>query len=222
MLKKFVFVAAFICFAAAAQGQGQVTIAAQGVNVLALADDGTILPNGDAVRVGYIPAADLSLFQTSNVYSTLSADFTAIGEGNSGGGTLTENPTPSGIYLDINSFNSTPGAFDGTFNNVSSTYLATGDPLYIWVFNNANPAAATQWGVFSGGTSWEFPSSFPGSASLSLATASPTPIRGTMLTSGADSGDFELANVAVVPEPGSLSLVAGAGLLAGLAWRRRK
>jgi hypothetical protein len=226
MLRRILAIAASVCFAAVAHAQVQ--ISANGNTVLILSAAGTTLADGDAIRVGFIPTADMSLFQTSNSYSTLSQDFEAIGEGNSGGGTLVESPTPSGIYMDINGAttntnDTTPGGFLATFSNVSLSYdNLSGDPLYLWVFNNANPALATQWGIYGGGSTWDFPTStFPGVANLSTSSANATPVRGSMLTSGGNSGDFELATIPV-PEPDSLSLLAGAGAIAGLAWRRRK
>ncbi len=116
---------------------------------------------------------------------------------------------------------STTGAFYGTFSSVSN--LAAGDQLYMWIFNGTNPANATQWGVFYGtGTAWDVPTAgFPGSTSISLTTANATPLRGsTVLING--TTDYELANIpASVPEPTSISLLAGALVMGGVALRRR-
>jgi hypothetical protein len=134
----------------------------------------------------------------------------------------------SGNTMEINSYDgsgsvgSSPGQFFGTFNGVSSSYLTAGDALYLWVFNSSNPLTATQWGVFDGGTAWNFPSyPFPGSADLSTSTAT-TPVFGTAVTSGPNNGDYELANVSVVPEPENLSVIAAAVAIGVTFLRRRR
>jgi hypothetical protein len=227
MLKRLLLLVVLSCIAAAAHAQVQIQASDAFGSGLVLSASGTTLSNGDVVRVGYIPSADLSLFSTSNNYSLLNSDFQAVGEGSlpTTTGTLSENGTPAGnsntVY--VNSFASVAGSFYGTFNGVNSSFLSVGSPLYLWVFNSSNPANATQWGVFSGST-WTFPAyPTPGSVDLSMASANSTPIRGTAITSGGNSGDFELAAIpASIPEPSSVSLMAGVLALGGLALGRRR
>ena len=126
-----------------------------------------------------------------------------------------------------NTFNTTPGGIFASCTNVSLSYvppngssaIAGGDPLYLWVFNNASPSAATQWGVFDGGSNWEFPTSFPYVASLTTTTG--TAILGSEITSGSNTGDFELATVGAVPEPSSLAAV-GSIIVFGSAFALRR
>jgi hypothetical protein len=220
MFKKAAFV--LVAIFSAASAHAQVSITAQGITVLPLTSSTTTLAAGDAIRVGYIPAADVSAFQSSNSYSTLNADFQPVGEGVSGGGTLSESPTPSGNYLDIDNAFSITGAFSGQFSGV--TDLATGDQLFMWIFNNANPSAATQWLVVTGtSTSWYVPATpVPGSTQITLSDSTLQIVRGTKVTSGGFSGDLAMANIASVPEPTSVSLIVGAFLLGGVALRHRR
>ncbi len=116
----------------------------------------------------------------------------------------------------INNFGSTAGAFLGEFDNVSSTYIGTGDQLYMWIFNATTTGSATQWGIFDA-PSWTFPAD-PGQVTMSLGSSGVDAIRGST-----DGSDFELANIpASVPEPGTLSFIGGALVAGAVGLRRRK
>ena len=216
-MKKFIFLVAILCFAASAHAQ--VVVAANGVGShLVFASDGvTPLVNGDLIRLGTFNSSGISILATSNSLSTLDGDFTALGEGNVGGGTLTETPQPAGNTMDINSFGGTSGAFYGSFSGVSSSYFATGTAtqLYMWVFNSSDPNTATQWGIFDA-PSWMFPANL-GTVTMGLGSANIDPLRGSV-----DGTDFELANLSGVPEPSTFTLMAGAVIVGSLVLRRRR
>jgi hypothetical protein len=213
MLKKLSFIVAFVCCVSGVHASVTVNANAVGVNVL-LNSSGVALPTGDIVRIGYFNAS-LSTLQNSNSFSLLNSDFKALGEGNADGDTLTENNNATDT-MDINGV-AGAGSFAGSFGNVSSSYLSTGSLLYMWVFNSATPSTASQWGIYYFPTSsqWQFPSD-PGVITMSL-SSSVTVVRGSSTGSG-----FELANIPAVPEPTTISLLASAVVMGGVALRRRK
>ncbi len=175
---------------------------------------GLILTNGSVVRVGYFDLTNptvVTTLQNSNTYIDINALFRPLAEGIANAGTST-----SGNTLVINSVGGA-GAIFGSITGISSTYIPTNADLAVWVFNDANTASATQWGIFSAttqaGTNWDFPSDL-GSSTLSTFEINNI-LRGT------DTGtQFRLASiVAPVPEPGSLLLLLSA---TGLLIRRKR
>ena len=179
---------------------------------------GNVLGVGDAVRVGFFNTSggNLSTLQNSNVFADVNALFTPLAEGIANAGTVVESGT-SGTNLIINdAFSGTfgPGNVFGQISGIDSTYCTTGTELAVWVFNNADPTLATQWGIFTATSGWEFPAAL---ASSTLATNEiDTVIRGSSA-----GGNFLLSNISVVPEPGSwMLLAAGAVVLNGRRRRR--
>lgn len=172
---------------------------------------GSLLNPGSTVRVGLFDSSggNLATLQTSNNYAELDALFTAFAEGNSGGGSINQldemGMTVTGDMLMMNDKFSTGHVF-GQITGIDSTYCTTGDALWVWVFNNADPLLATEWGIFTASSGWAFPADL-GSATLSTFEVD-TVVRGT------DTGSqLRLSGVAVVPEPGSLLLIVAAGLV---------
>ena len=197
-----------------------VTVSSSGLGVPPKFVDslGGFLTVGDAVRVGVFNTstpANLATLQTSNVFADVNALFTALGENIANAGTVLQgdalgNPL-TGTNLVINN-GLTHNVF-GQITNVDSNYYTQGTELFLWVFNNADPTLATQWGIFTSSGGWEFPS---GLGSTTLGTNENVVIlRGSSL-----SGNLALDNISVVPEPGSwLLLIVGAVALTG---RRRR
>jgi len=210
MLKKLPFVALFL--AVAASSHASITVTANAVGSLLLSSSGTALASGDIVRIGYFNAS-LATLETSNSFATLNSDFDPVGEGTDGD-TLTENGNATDT-LDINDISGN-GSFAGQFNGITSSAIPAESLLYMWVFNSSSPSTATQWGIFYNPTNanWVFPAD-PGGAIVSLSSAA-TALRGT-----ANGSNFELANIAVVPEPTSIYLLAGGLVIGALALRRR-
>ena len=174
---------------------------------------GTVLPDGSVVRVGYFDlgsAGVLNTLQTSTDYVALNALFTPLAEGLAGAGTVSQSGA-TGNQLVINSLSSA-GAIFGSISGIDASYLTPGMDLSVWVFNDSNPLAATEWGIFSAttrsGSNWDFPND------LGASTLSTFEIDNVVR--GLDTGSqFRLAPVVVpVPEPGSLLLLfVGSGLL---------
>lgn len=177
---------------------------------------GGFLVAGDAIRVGFFNSstpANMATLQTSNVFADVNALFTPLAENITNAGTVSETGA-TGSNLVINNLFGTGNVF-GQIQNIDSTYCTPGTELFIWVFNNADPTLATQWGIFTSTAGWEFPA---GLGSSTLATDENVVIlRGSNL-----SGNLALDNVNVVPEPGSwLLLVAGTVVLTSRRRRQR-
>ena len=172
---------------------------------------GSILNFGSDVRVGIFnmsaPGA-LATLQTSNDYNTINSLFTPLGENNGGGGTVSQFNN-SGTNLIINNGLGAGNVF-GSITGVDAAFCTPGTELAVWVFNNADPTLATEWGIFTTTNGWEFPAATVLGGSSTLNTNEiDTVIRGS-----SQGGNYALSSVSVVPEPGSwLLLVAGVAVL---------
>ena len=177
-----------------------------------VSSSGTLLAQGDAIRLGYFAAsATSSLVESSNSYSTLNAAFTAFGEGTipTSSGTLNETGTPVGnsntMYVNNAALLNVSGAFFGSFTLPATFPVTSGtQQLYMWVFNSSNPATATQWGIFTD-ASWTFPPNL-GAANMTMNSSGIQPLR----YGGTTGSDYELASIPAVPEPSTFALLAGA------------
>ena len=105
-----------------------------------------------------------------------------------------------------------------------------GKQIYIWLFNNASIASATQMGIFTATTaspSWIYPNN-AGGAGDGLSVGTTTTTAATMVAAGTvgvgSTTSAQLRLVASVPEPSVLALggVAGLGMLASRKRRQRK
>jgi hypothetical protein len=128
---------------------------------------GTPLPSGCCIRIGtfLLPAAtrDATLAAT-NDFAQLRSWFKPLAEGASGGGSI-EQPGQLGTQLRTNNYPNN-GEVLGMISNISASYLPTGTPLYVWVYDAATPEAAQQWGIFKA-DSWLAPTAY---ATLALST----------------------------------------------------
>ena len=129
---------------------------------------GNPLPKGSLVRVGTfkLPAAtrDATLASTKN-FQQLAAWFAPLAEGVAGAG-MTLQPGVKDSALRTNDYPSSGDVF-ATVKDISSGYVASDTPLYVWVFNAPTINEATEWGLFSAG-SWKMP---PRLGSQSLSTS---------------------------------------------------
>lgn len=207
-----VILMAAILAGVSAVAQGQVTINFNGLSPNeVLASDGSTLPVGDVVRIGFF--SNTANLGTDNSFSDLNSIFTPLGEGLANSGTLSETNNP-GQTIIINDVQNVPGQFAGGFNGVDSNYLPTGSLLYMWVFNSSVASSATEWGIYQA-PAWFFPGNF-NTKTVTLGSPNISVIRGS--TSGSN---FELANVATVPEPSVLA-VAVSGMAASSIFLRQK
>lgn len=168
---------------------------------------GASLNVGSAVRVGFFNVTspgNLAILQNSNNYAEVDALFTAFAEGNSGGGTVVQSGN-SGSHLIMNDMFGAGNVF-GQITGIDPNYCTTGDAMWVWVFNNADPLLATEWGIFSATAGWAFPAN-SGSETLSTSEVNNV-VRGTNTGT-----ELRLSNVSVVPEPGSLLLIMAAGAM---------
>jgi hypothetical protein len=118
---------------------------------------GLVLQNGYAVRVGtfLLPDAtrNATLAKTSD-YAQLQSWFKPLGEGIAGAGTISQ-VNGSGTMLRVNGFPEAGNVFGG-ISGISDSYMTPGTPLYIWIFDNADPTKSNQWGIYTGAT-WVLP-----------------------------------------------------------------
>ena len=118
---------------------------------------GTVLQNGYAVRVGTFNLPDATRDQTLakiSDYTQLKSWFKPLAEGIAGAGTVSQ-LNGSGNMLRVNGYPTAGNVFGG-ISGISDSYMTPGTPLYLWVFDNADPDKATQWGIFSG-ANWVLP-----------------------------------------------------------------
>ncbi len=157
-MKSFSFLAGFAGLVLSSAGVMAGTVAVSFTNESQLLNQsGVLLQNGFAVRVGTfnLPSAtrDQTLAKISD-YTQLKSWFKPLGEGVPGAGTVSQ-VNGSGNMLRVNGFPAAGNIFGG-ISNISDSYMAPGTPLYLWVFDNADPDKATQWGIFNG-ASWVAP-----------------------------------------------------------------
>ncbi len=140
--------------------------------------DGLVLQNGYAVRVGSFNLPDATRNHTLAItsdYAQLKSWFKPLAEGVAGAGTASQ-VNGAGLMLRVNGYPSAGNVF-GLISNISNSYMPAGTPLYLWIFNNANPDNADQWGIFTGAT-WVAPQSL-GAQTLS-SSAAVTALQGTV------------------------------------------
>ena len=168
---------------------------------------GSLLTMGSVIRVGFFDTSglgSLTTLQTSNVYADVNALFTPLAEGIPNAGVINQMDAP-GDNLVINDMFATGHVF-GQITDIDAAYCTPGTDMWVWVFNNADPLLATEWGIFTASTGWEFPNDF---AASTLSTFEvDTVVRGT--NTGAQ---LQLSGVSVIPEPGSLLLIVAAGIV---------
>jgi hypothetical protein len=176
---------------------------------------GALLAPGSVIRVGYFDLSNpvvLSMLQTSNDYAMINSMFTPLAEGVTNAGSILQTGAP-GNNIVINDSFSNIGHVFGQITGIDSTYLPTGVDLSVWVFNSATPTNATEWGIFSASTGWEFPAAL---GSQTLATLEvDTYVRGSFDNT---NQHIQLSPVSVVPEPSSLLLLLSVAIVA----RRRR
>ena len=181
---------------------------------------GAAVPAGSIAYVGQFPAG--FNFTTNNTLNSLLQNFTIldqvfVGQDEAGGGSVA-----AGSFYGTISGNPIAGtnAFSG-----SPASAVVGQPLFVWVFNAATPAAATQWGIVSNSSgSWNFTSGAVATNFLDISdsgTFVPAGALGSLVFNATDGvNELFLGDAAVIPEPSTYALGV-AGLATLLAFRRR-
>lgn len=201
----------------------------EGITQFAYASGETITGSSAySVRVGYFTNVASSEFAaglsdpTTLVFDTVDANFVAIGEGSATlGGSFTWSigelsGEGAGNHSILQSLNSDSLVFTNTApaNSRTDAGLPRGSRLFLLVYDNADPAAASELGIFSA-EEWIVPSDGGSTLVLNLqdVDSDAEVFRGA-------PGASVLQLAAVIPEPsaGVFVLLAGAGMLAG---RRR-
>ena len=180
-----------------------------------LADaSGAPLNTPNIIRVGYFddPAANAAVLSSSN-FSAIDALFKPVGEGLTNGGTAT-------------TITATNGLFAFNIANIQQSYLPAGKLMFLWAFNSATPATATQWALFTnddtsgGGSPWLSPledAGIPGSGDMTLSMQVDRVNDASDVIKGSLSGNQ--LRLAPIPEPSLLALLLTA--VPFLARRRR-
>ena len=173
---------------------------------------GSFLTLGCDVRVGIFDMstpANLAILQTSNDFTAVNSLFTPLAENMGGGGTVSQFGN-AGTNLIINNGLGTGNVF-GSIVGIDPAFCTPGTELAVWVFNNSDPTQASQWGIFTTTSGWEFPaaSALGGSSTLNTNEID------TIIRGSTNGSNYALSNVSAVPEPGSwLLIVAGAVVVA--------
>lgn len=202
----------------------------EGITQFAYASGETITGSSAySVRVGYFTNVASSEFAaglsdpTTLVFDTVDANFVAIGEGSATlGGSFTWSigelsGEGAGNHSILQSLNSDSLVFTNSApaNSRTDAGLPRGSRLFLLVYDNADPAAATELGVFSA-EEWIVP--LEGDVSFLTLNLRDVDSDAEVFRGAPGASVLQLA--AVIPEPsaGVFVLLAGAGMLAG---RRR-
>jgi hypothetical protein len=133
---------------------------------------GALIAQGCAVRVGSFSVPSSTLTSTGD-YGQLKTLFKPLAEGIVGAGSTVQSGG-AGTVLRENCFPG-PGDIFGSVSDISATYLPPDTQVYVWVFNNADPNLATQWGLFTAAT-WTAP---PALGNRTLSTVDVQTLQGT-------------------------------------------
>lgn len=166
-----------------------------------------LLTAGSIVRVGYFNWNDSgvrSILSTSNDFATLDALFTPLAESKPNSGTVLQTGAPGQNMVINDQFEA--GHIFGQIENIESTYLPTTTDLVLWVFNSSTASSATEWGIFTTSSGWEFPAANGSQTLASIEVEESNIIRGSF-----NSVDQHL-RLAVVPEPSGILLLLSCAL----------
>lgn len=172
-----------------------------------------LLTAGSVIRVGYFNWTDLvtrNVLATSNNYAELDALFTPLGESRPNGGSVLQTGAPGQNLVINDQFEA--GHVFGQIRDIESTYLPTNTDLVVWVFNSSTASTASEWGIFTTSSGWEFPAALGSQTLASIEVEEANIIRGSF---NSTSNHLRLS---VVPEPSGLLLLLSTALVV----RRRR
>lgn len=193
MKRSLSIIFAAIITATASYAAVTVNVIANGATGLYQSSGGTSLA-GSTYSFGWLDETAYDLLGASQTdFGSVDAIWTELGSGTISG---------SGEIFSIGNSATIP---------TSPAEPQPGTSLYLWVFNDATPGSATEWGIFNS-SSWVMPSD--------LGTVSMTSSLIDNVVAGTTSGsDFRL--VSTVPEPSAFAALAGFLALGCVALRRR-
>ena len=187
---KYTLLLANLLLLAVANGAVTISVIANSGSGLYQDSLGGSLADGSLLRYGFFDETSFDGLSSSaqQDYTQVNALFTEVGTASAS----------SGAILSLNN---------------SFTGLSAGDKLYTWVFNTADAASATEWGVFSSSnTLWDVPADL-GTATLSTSTVD------NVVIGGISGANFTLT---AVPEPSTYAMLSGLCVLGFAALRRRR
>lgn len=215
-IKVFAAILAVVASISTANAQFQIDFGS-GNRIFRDTNGTTALQTGDRVLIGNFNLAALNGgagFQLDDTFAELNAAFTTFASADMG---LSFNAI-SGMY--------DPAPAPGRFFDselTSSSIGATGQQLYMWVFNDSNPLLATGWIILTNNLgAWVRPADGQNtSINSTTGTFVPAGAIGTYLTPTVGGSSIVLGTAGVIPEP-STYLMGVLGLAALAAARRRQ
>lgn len=178
---------------------------------------GAAVPAGSIAYVGQFPAG--FNFTTNTSLNSLLTNFTIldqvfVGQDEAGGGNV-----GAGAFYGTISGNPIGGT-NGLSGSPASAVV--GQPLFVWVFNAATAASATQWGIVSN-SAWTFTSGAVATNFLDISdngTFVPAGALGSLVFNAGDGVNELFLGNSTIPEP-STYVLGLAGLATLVAFRRR-
>jgi hypothetical protein len=188
MKNKTISILASLFIVVASNAAVTVSVIANSGAGLYLDQSGSNLSDGSLLKYGFFDEGSYSTLDAAaqSNFASVDALFTPVEE----------------VFASNGDFLSLGNPFEG---------LTQGDQFYTWVFNSADGASASEWGIFSGGP-WAVPADL-GTVTLSTITID------NVVVGGASGANYTLS---AVPEPSAYAMLAGGFALGFAALRRRR
>jgi hypothetical protein len=190
MKNKTISILASLFIVVASNAAVTVSVIANSGAGLYLDQSGSNLSDGSLLKYGFFDEGSYSTLDAAaqSNFASVDALFTPVEE----------------VFASNGEFLSLGNSFEG---------LTQGDQFYTWVFNSADGASASEWGIFSSSNAlWAVPAD-NGTATLTTIEID------NVVVGGASGANYTLS---AVPEPSAYAMLAGGFALGFAALRRRR